>query len=257
MALVPIDATDLNGDGLTLTVVGNPASVPVTVNGLTVRLAPPAAQTGELTITVEVNDGAGQTAQATIVDTVRPQPVAWARRAISKTGTHISWAKAAATGARYQVRIAGHLACRTTALSCNTARLLGPAIHVSVRVIGHNRTASTDTAAKPIHSANVLVGIVYFPPASWTLRATQRRQLIRLAHRLARNGFTHVQLNGYTDLVRSKSYSLHLSKQRTQTIESMLTHYGFSSSQSWLGMKNPAVPGRNSGKNRRVEILVS
>ena len=257
VASVPIDATDLNGDPLTLTVAANPASVPVTIDGLTVRLAPPATQTGKVTITVAVHDGAGQSAQATIVDTVRPQPVAWARRTISKSGTHITWAKATATGAKYVVRIGSDVACVTTALSCDTPRLLGPAVHVWVRVVGANRTVSTRTVAKPMHGAGVLVDVVYFSSASWTLSARQQAHLAKLGQRLKRDGFTHVQLNGYTDFVRSESHSLHLSQQRTETIARLLAHYGFSSAQSWLGMKNPAVSGHNSGKNRRVEILVS
>jgi hypothetical protein len=254
---VHIDATDPNGDPLQLTVVDNPAAVPVTVNGLTARLAPPATLTGQVTITVAVDDGAGGTTQVDIVDTVRPRPVNWARRTISDTGTHISWARSPATGARYEVRIGNDVACVTAAVSCNTSRLLGPAAAVWVRVLGASGTVSTRTPAKPLHGTAVRVGIVYFRSASWTLGARQRALLVKLAHRLARNGFTHVQLNGYTDLVRSKAYSLHLSQQRTETIARMLRHDGLSSSQSWFGMKNPAVPGHNSGKNRRVEILVS
>jgi outer membrane protein OmpA-like peptidoglycan-associated protein len=210
-----------------------------------------------MTITVAVHDGAGGSAQATIVDTVRPRPVAWARRTISSTGTHITWAKASATGAKYMVRIGSDVACVTAALSCDSPRLLGPAARVSVQVRGGSNTVSTRTAAKPVHGVQVLVGTVYFRPASARLRPGQRAQLVTLAHQLARNGFNHVQLNGYTDLVRSKSHSLHLSQRRTEAIARMLARYGFANSQAWLGMKNPAVPGRNSGKNRRVEILVS
>jgi outer membrane protein OmpA-like peptidoglycan-associated protein len=257
IAHVTIDAADLNGDPLTLTVEGNPSSVPVQVNGLTVQLAPPPTLTGNVTIIVAVHDGAGGSAQATIVDTVRPRPVVWAHRTISSAGTHISWAKAAATGARYQVRIGSQVICLTSTLSCNTSRLLGPGASVWIRVIGRDATMSTQTAATPLHRGTVLVDTVYFGSAKWTLTAARRAQLVRLAKLLRRNGFTHVQLDGYTDLVHSKAHSLHLSQQRTETVARLLVRFGLTSSQSWLGMSNPAVPGRNSGKNRRVAIYVS
>jgi outer membrane protein OmpA-like peptidoglycan-associated protein len=255
---VSIDAADLNGDPLSLTVVRNPASVPVTINGLTVRLAPPATLTGRVTITLAVHDGAGRTTHVKVVDTIRPQRVSWARRTISRTGTHINWSRAAAADATYRVRIGRHLACVTSALSCDTRRLLGPAARVWVRVVGHDGTRSARTAAKPVHKAQVLVRVVYFASGSWTLNDAQRAQLGLLAHRLTRDGFRNVRLNGYTDSIGSIKYNLHLSHQRTATIARLLRNAGgIASRQAWFGKANPAVPGRSAAKNRRVEILVS
>jgi outer membrane protein OmpA-like peptidoglycan-associated protein len=257
VARVRIHARDLNGDPLSLTVAHNPAAIPVTVNGLRVRLAPPATLTGRARITFLVHDGAGGTTRVNVLDTVRPQPVASARRTLSTAGTHITWSKASATGAKYRVLIGRRVACVTSALSCDTARLLGPAVHVWVRVLGHDSTVSTRTAVTPAHKAKVVVGIVYFASGSWTLDAAQRARLARLAHRLTRNGFTRVQLNGYTDAVGGRQYNLHLSHQRTQTIAHLLAGDHLASRQSWFGKANPAVPGRSAAKNRRVEILVS
>lgn len=256
-AEVRVHASDPNADPLTMTVVRHPAHVVVAVSGRTLTVRPAASVTGRIAMTVAVHDGAGGNARAQIVDLVRPQPVDHAQRTIDQHGTHISWSKAAAAGAVYEVRVNGHLICTTRRLGCDAAQLLGPGLAVTVTVRGNDGTRSADTPATPQHG-KVLVGTVYFASSIWTLDATHRAYLRQLAHQIRRNGFRNVQLAGYTDSRGSLEYNLHLSHQRTATVARILHHRtGLRSSQSWYGEKHPAVSGAAAARNRRVEIYVS
>ncbi|HYF72681.1 MAG TPA: OmpA family protein, partial [Nocardioides sp.] len=162
-------------------------------------------------------------------------------------------------GAAYAVVADGRVVCRTSVAGCSVTRVLGPAIEVVVRVLGADRTSSTDRVAVPEGDRQVLMATVYFGPGEDTLTDRQTAALHRVADRIRAMGFRHADLEGYTDSDGGAAYNLRLSHRRTQTVAQLLGGREIGSSQAWFGMNDPASTNQSAaGKaaNRRVEIYV-
>ncbi len=73
---------------------------------------------------------------------------------------------------------------------------------------------------------------------------------------------TRIEVNGYTDLSGTASYTMRLSVRRAQTVEAELVRDGVPASEIGVrrfGEANPLVPtakGVREPQNRRVEIIL-
>lgn len=254
-----VHLADANHDPLSIVVGPHPGARVRVVDGQ-LRVVPAVTYSGRLRFPVTVSDGDGGTAHATVAVLVRPRSTPVATRRLVTAGTRIAWRGVPTTGARYLVTVDGRRACVTVARACTVAVPFGPRAHVTVTVLGSDRTVSGARLARPKGGAAVLVGTVYFATSSAAVSPLQRQRVRALAHRLARDGFTRVRLVGYTDSRGSVAYNLDLSERRAFAVAAVLQRRArVAVHGGWRGESRPAdsnatVHGR--ALNRRVEIWV-
>ncbi|HEU5006192.1 MAG TPA: Ig-like domain-containing protein [Jatrophihabitantaceae bacterium] len=254
-----VHLADANHDPLRV-VVGPHPGARVRVADGQLRVVPAVTYSGRLRIPVTVSDGDGGVAHATVAVLVRPRATPVATRRLVPSGTRIAWRGVPTTGARYLVSVDGRSACVTSALACVVTTPFGPGAHVTVTVLGSDRTASGARLARPKGGAAVLAGTVYFATASATVSPHERYRVRALARQLARDGFTHVRLVGYTDSRGNVAYNLDLSERRAFAVAAVLHRRArVAVHDGWRGESRPAgtnatVHGR--ALNRRVEIWV-
>jgi hypothetical protein len=254
-----VHLADPNHDRLSVAVGPHPGARVRVVDGQ-LRVVPAVSYSGRLRIPVTVSDGDGGIAHATVAITVRPRATPLATRRLVASGTRIAWRGVPTTGARYLVTVNGHRACVTSARACTVATPFGPRAHVTVTVLGSDRTVSGTRLARPTGGAEVLAGTVYFATDSATVSPQDQVRVRELARRLARDGFTDVRLVGYTDSRGSVAYNLELSERRALAVAAALhRRASVAVVRGWRGESQPAdsnatVHGR--ALNRRVEIWI-
>jgi outer membrane protein OmpA-like peptidoglycan-associated protein len=254
-----VQLADPNHDRLTVT-VGQHHGAQVVVSGHELRVVPDLTFSGDLAVPVTVNDGDGGTAHTTVHVRVSPRPTPQADRYLIPSGTRLVWHSVPTTSARYAVRVNGSASCETAATSCTVGRLIGARAHVTVTVLGRDRTASAETAARPHAGRPELAGTVYFATASSVVSTHEAAVVRALTHRLTADGFTSLTVVGYTDSRGSASYNIGLSARRARAVARLVhLHTRVAVHLDWHGESSPAATNHTAhgrALNRRVELWV-
>jgi outer membrane protein OmpA-like peptidoglycan-associated protein/ubiquitin len=180
-------------------------------------------------------------------------------------GTLIQWAGALdATG--YKVLVGGRLLGTTgpAASSLSVPLLLGPNAGVTLTALGLGGTESGAVLAVYKSVSRVRIGTVTFAGNSSRLTPGARRTLKRLATLIAAQGFTNVNVEGYTARHDhgSSSFRYKLSLARAKAVKAYLLAR-FKAPHARVAVTTSARGGSDSignpggAQNRRAEIQVN
>jgi outer membrane protein OmpA-like peptidoglycan-associated protein len=241
-----------------------PGASEVTYSDGQIHAVSTARFTGRIQVPVTIVNGTA-TIHLTVVITVRPHaPTGIRFRAADGGDTVITWNRSAGPEPEaYQVRVAGHLLCRTGTRSCTVKHMVvGPGTAVTVVGVGGERVTSPSARGVYRPQGCASIGAVYFGTDSAALGKRAKHELDRLAGILRPQGFTRACLVGHTDNSAGSDYNLRLSQRRVSAVAAYLharaRRVRYTSSH--VGEKDPARPNtttHNKAANRRVEIGVA
>jgi large repetitive protein len=179
----------------------------------------------------------------------------------SATTTTSAWPTV--TGATvYRVSVNGTLRCTTTKTQCVLPQLIGPKSEVIVTAV-NSQGENLSTITSLFKPKRILVGVVNFDTASWSLSAAAKRTLNEISATVGREGFAGAEFDGHTDKRGSIAYNRELAGKRAKAVESyVLSRLPVSLKKVvTLGFwfSKPLQSGNDAAslaKNRRVEIYI-
>jgi outer membrane protein OmpA-like peptidoglycan-associated protein len=150
--------------------------------------------------------------------------------------------------------------CKTSVNSCTINSVIGPNATITVKAIGQDGTESKIAKSSYVAGKPVIVASVNFDNGSSTLTSESIAGLQAFMKMVMAEGFSNVQVIGYTDSTGSSKTNLKLSESRANSVKLFLTGQvvGFVDSigkgKSKPIKTNSTAQGRAA--NRRAEILV-
>jgi len=156
----------------------------------------------------------------TIVAGTPKAPGAGTYTPVSMKSSTITWGPSATSGVTYEAYYNGQLVCSTTATSCEANRIIGPASKVNVLAVRLGlKSPLVDLRYK--YERPIAVVTVYFNVDSSVINRTDRREVLRVANILKREGFGRFTVRGYTDADASAAYNLALSNRRSAALRAL------------------------------------
>lgn len=202
----------------------------------------------------------GVTVQRSVALTVLPLAPRNPQHAINGINeTLISWSKSA-NAAKYLVTLAGQKICETTNASCIYKGIAGPSSRFDIKSLGADGTESSAVKTKYIQTKARLLATVNFANNSSTLDSRAIASLQATVQLLLKEGFTAINIVGYTDAVGKPASNLKLSNARAKAVSDFI-------SGNIVGAVNAIGKGKSKplksnatkdgrAANRRVEIYV-
>jgi len=239
-----------------------PGVTSVHIDGQKVVVTPSKTFSGVVTIPVVVSDN-GQSVSTLTTVVVRPAaPTRIRSTPVSAGLTRIAWtASPSADG--YVVMVDGRVVCRTTKNACVLSALLPIDAHISVTSVGNAHTRSTEAPGRYAPAKPVLLAVVHFDTASFSLTKTAKAILKSTEAKIKKDGFTRAILHCHTDIVGPFAYNLTLSQQRCLAVAAYvkkrlgIAHVQFR--QDAFAYLQPIAPNSTAAgeaRNRRVEVFV-
>lgn len=173
--------------------------------------------------------------------------------------TKVTWLKSN-NAISYEVLLNDFVICETKKTSCNYKGIAGPNSNFKIRSIGDDGTSSNDVTSKYIQSKSGLLATVNFDTGSSELNEQALASLQELIPVILREGFSSIEIIGYTDSVGRRAANQKLSEARARAVFNFITGNVVGAVDSiGKGKKRPiksnaTKEGRAS--NRRVEIFV-
>lgn len=186
-----------------------------------------------------------------------PRTPAHAIRGLNET--LISWRKSLNAN-RYSVTLNDVKICETSGASCIYKGIAGPNSRFSIQAIGADGTVSASVESKYLQSKPRLLATVNFANNSSSLDAKAITNLQTLIQVLMKEGFSKINIVGYTDSVGKKAANQKLSAARAKAVSDFISGNIVGAVESFGRGKakplksNATKDGRAA--NRRVEIFV-
>ena len=195
----------------------------VTLNSTQVSVTSEKGYSGVTNVVVEVKSGAGTTTY-TVPVTVNPiEPITPKVSPQDPKISNVSWTPDASAES-YVVKVDNKTVCVTTNSSCPVAGLIGPNTDVTVQAQGNDSTSSQVVDAVYANKKPITALVVNFNTNSAKLDAIDKAQIRAVAKTIVEQGFTHVVINGHTDIIGGVDNKA-LSAARAKATYDYLTQY--------------------------------
>lgn len=202
----------------------------------------------------------GVTVQRNVAVTVLPIAPKGAQHAINGINeTIISWTKSP-NAAKYLVTLAGQKICETSNASCIFKGIAGPNSRFEIKSLGADGTESSAVKTKYIQTKPRLLATVNFANNSAALDVKAIANLQVTIQLLLKEGFSAINIVGYTDSVGRPASNLKLSNARAKVVSDFISG-NIVGAVSAIG-KGKSKPLKSNATrdgraaNRRVEIFV-
>ena len=183
---------------------------------------------------------------------------------VSATSTHVSWEENL-LASKYLVTVGNKIVCSTTQNQCDIPQLLGPKSQIAVSAQLTDGKSTIPTAAVYKASSTLIqLLVVKFDLNKSALKSADQIRLKALAKLMITQGFTSIQVIGFTDSQGNDAINTPLSAARAkstfQYLHSLLSGTPLSVSLVAAGSKNPVAPNttkEGQAENRRAVIYLN
>lgn len=202
----------------------------------------------------------GVTVQRDVAITVLPLSPRSPQHAINRINeTLISWGKSL-NASKYLVSLGGQKICETTSASCVYKGIAGPNSRFDIKALGADGVESPIVKTKYVQTKPRLLATVNFENNSTSLDAKAIANLQATIQILMREGFSAINIIGYTDSVGKPASNLKLSTARAKAVSDIISG-NIVGAVSAIGKGKSKPLKSNATKdgraaNRRVEIFV-
>ncbi len=195
----------------------------VTLNSTQVSVVSEKGYSGVSNVVVEVNTETGTTTY-TVPVTVNPiEPITPTVTLTNPKSSSITWTPDASAES-YVVKVENKTVCVTTIAACSVVGLIGPSTDVTVQAQGNDATFSDVIDAVYVNKKPITALVVNFNTNSAKLDAIDKAQIRAVARTIVEQGFTHVVINGHTDIIGGVDNKA-LSAARAKATYDYLTQY--------------------------------